>query len=172
MTGALVTARIHTLCEADLPAMLAIERRAYPNPWTEEVFRTCFKAGYSGLALKQGEELLGYGWLSAAAGEAHVLNITVDPDARNQGHGWRLLRRLMDLARWHRVDAVFLEVRVSNGPALTLYRRYGFEDIGTRRGYYPAANGTREDALVMRYTLRSPDADSGGDISAGPAPSR
>lgn len=155
MSGALATARILTLSEDDLPAMLALERRAYPNPWTEDVFRTCFRAGYSGIALKQGDRLLGYGWLSAAADEAHVLNLTVDPDLRNQGHGWRLFRRLMDLARWHRVEAVFLEVRVSNGPALTLYRRYGFEQVGLRRGYYPSEGGGREDALVMRYTLRA-----------------
>jgi ribosomal-protein-alanine N-acetyltransferase len=157
MSTALATARVQTLSEVDLPAMLDIERRAYPYPWTEDVFRTCFKAGYSGLSLKQGERLIGYGWLSVAAGEAHVLNITVDPDARNQGHGWRLFRRLMDLARWHRVEVVFLEVRESNAPALTLYRRYGFEQIGTRRGYYPRAEGGREDALVMRYTLKAPD---------------
>lgn len=151
MTDAGARARIHTIREEDLPAMLALEQRAYPYPWTEDVFRTCFKAGYSGLALKQDQALVGYAWLSAAAGEAHVLNITVDPDARNRGHGWRLFRRLMDLARWHRVEAVFLEVRVGNLPALTLYRRYGFEEIGRRKGYYPALAGGREDALVMRY---------------------
>lgn len=160
MSATPATARIQTLAEADLPAVLTIERRAYSNPWTEEVFRTCFKAGYNGLALKQGDRLLGYGWLSAAAGEAHVLNITVDPDLRNQGHGWRILRRLMDLARWHRVEAVFLEVRISNSPALTLYRRYGFEEVGRRRGYYPSAGGGREDALVMRHVLRAPDPSS------------
>jgi ribosomal-protein-alanine N-acetyltransferase len=160
MTVTPTTARIQTLAEADLPAVLTIERRAYPNPWTEEVFRTCFKSGYNGLALKQGDRLLGYGWLSAAAGEAHVLNITVDPDLRNQGHGWRILRRLMDLARWHRVEAVFLEVRISNAPALTLYRRYGFEEVGRRRGYYPSDGGGREDALVMRHVLKAPDPPS------------
>ncbi|MCU0756587.1 MAG: ribosomal protein S18-alanine N-acetyltransferase [Xanthomonadales bacterium] len=149
--------RIRTLTEDDLPAMLQIERRAYPNPWTEEAFRTCFKAGYSALSLKLGERLIGYGWLTAAAGEAHVLNITVDPELRNQGHGWRLFRRLIDLARWHRVETVFLEVRVSNAPALTLYRRYGFEEIGRRKGYYPTAEGGREDALVMRYALKAPE---------------
>lgn len=153
MTPAAARPTIRTAIEADLPAMLALEQRAYPNPWTEDVFRTCFKAAYSGLSLRQDERLIGYAWLSVAAGEAHVLNITVDPDRRNQGHGWRLFRRLMDLARWHRVECVFLEVRVSNASALTLYRRYGFEEIGRRKGYYPAVGG-REDALVMRYTMK------------------
>lgn len=154
MTPAATRPTIRTVSESDLPAMLALEQRAYPYPWTEDVFRTCFKAAYSGLSLRLGERLIGYAWLSVAAGEAHVLNLTVDPDWRNQGHGWRLLRRLMDLARWHRVETVFLEVRVGNASALTLYRRYGFEEIGRRKGYYPAAGGGREDALVMRYTMK------------------
>ncbi len=157
MNPPVVSPRIGTISEVDVAAMLDIERRSYPNPWTEEVFRTCFKAGYSGLVLKLQDRLVGYGWLTAAAGEAHILNITVDPDLRNQGYGWRLFRRLMDLTRWHRVETVFLEVRVGNSAALKLYRRYGFEEIGRRKGYYPTAEGGREDALVMRYRLKVPE---------------
>lgn len=147
---------IRPLRADDLAAVLAIETRAYDYPWTETVFRDCIKAGYSLWVLDAGDGLIdgliGYGVLSAAAGEAHILNLCVDAQRRGQGHGRRLLNRLIDVARWHRAERVFLEVRPSNTRAIALYHRAGFCEIGNRPNYYPARNG-REDAVVMAREL-------------------
>lgn len=140
--------QVRPMREEDLPAVLAIELRAYPYPWTEGIFRDCIKAGYSLWVLDSHDGLIGYGVLSAAGGEAHILNLCVDPLRQGQGHGRRLLTRLLDLARWHRVERVFLEVRPSNTHAIALYHRSGFCEIGQRPNYYPARWG-REDAVVM-----------------------
>ena len=102
--------------------------------------------------LEAGANLLGYGVLSAAAGEAHILNLCIAPEYQGRGHGRRLLRRMLDLARWHQALQVFLEVRPSNPRAIQLYRDEGFNEIGRRPRYYPARDG-REDALVMAIEL-------------------
>jgi len=99
-----------------------------------------------------GAAVAGYGILSIGAGEAHLLNICIDPAFRGQGLGRHLLGRLMDIARWNGAERLFLEVRPSNPLAKTLYESVGFTDIGRRPRYYPARNG-REDAIVMALEL-------------------
>jgi ribosomal-protein-alanine N-acetyltransferase len=84
--------------------------------------------------------------------EAHLLNLSVASNAHRLGYGWRMLEFMAQLARDHGARNMMLEVRPSNTPAQRLYRRYGFERIGVRRGYYPS-HGGREDALVMRIAL-------------------
>ncbi len=142
--------------QADIDAVAAIENRAYVFPWTPGIFRDCLRAGHQCWVLEAGTQLLGYGVLSAAAGEAHILNICIAPEYQGRGHGRRLLRRLIDLARWHKAQQVFLEVRPSNPAAIALYRDEGFNEIGQRPNYYPAAKG-REDAIVMALELLPPD---------------
>ncbi len=141
--------------QADIEAVAAMEQRAYPFPWSAGIFRDCLRAGHHCWVLETGATLIGYGVLSTGAGEAHILNVCVDPAMQGQGHGRRLLRRLVDLARWHHADQVFLEVRPSNPRAIALYRDEGFNEIGTRPNYYPAAKG-REDAIVMAMALLPP----------------
>lgn len=140
----------------DLAQVAAIEAAAYEFPWTPGIFRDCLNAGYSCWVLAQGTQVLGYGILSVAAGEAHVLNVCVTPAEQGKGHGRRLLHRLIDLARWHGAERVFLEVRPSNTHAIAMYERAGFNEIGRRPNYYPAARG-REDAVVMAMELLPPE---------------
>lgn len=140
----------------DLPAVIAVETRAYEFPWTLPIFRDCLAAGHECWLLARGAELVGYGVLSVAAGEAHVLNVCVAPEAQGQGLGRRLMARLLDLARWHRAERVFLEVRPSNPRAIALYDALGFNEIGRRPNYYPARKG-REDGIVMAIELLAPD---------------
>jgi ribosomal-protein-alanine N-acetyltransferase len=142
--------------QADVEAVAAIEQRAYEFPWTAGVFSDCLRAGHQGWVLDSRGGILGYGVFSCAAGEAHVLNICVAPEHQNHGHGRHILRRLIDLARWHMVDRVFLEVRPSNPKAMALYQNVGFNEIGRRPNYYPAARG-REDAIVMAMELLPPE---------------
>jgi len=97
-------------------------------------------------------QLIGYGVLSIAADEAHVLNICIDPLAQSRGLGRQLLRALVQLAGNRGAQRVFLEVRPSNTPALALYHSEGFNEIGRRPRDYPAAQG-REDAVVMAIEL-------------------
>ena len=142
----------------DLEQVAAIELAAYGYPWTHGIFRDCLRAGYDCIVLAHGIEVVGYGVLSAAAGEAHVLNVCVAPAQQGQGHGTRLMKRLIDLARWHRAERIFLEVRPSNTHAISLYDQLGFNEIGKRPNYYPAKRG-REDAVVMAMELLPPATD-------------
>ncbi|MFP4079325.1 MAG: ribosomal protein S18-alanine N-acetyltransferase [Ectothiorhodospira sp.] len=139
---------------ADLPFVMEVEPRAYPHPWTVGIFRDCLRVGYSCWVLEapQLNELIGYGVMSMAVGECHVLNLTVRPEYQGQGYGRHLLRAFLAKARERGVETAFLEVRPSNAPAVALYRAEGFNEVGIRRGYYPADRG-REDALVMARQL-------------------
>ncbi|WP_313415457.1 ribosomal protein S18-alanine N-acetyltransferase [Stenotrophomonas sp.] len=143
---------LRALRESDLNAVMAIELRGYPFPWTRGIFIDCLRAGYPGLAMERDGLLIGYGVLSIAADEAHVLNICIDPLAQSRGLGRQLLRALVQLAADRGAQRVFLEVRPSNTPALALYHSEGFNEIGRRPRYYPAAQG-REDAVVMAIEL-------------------
>ncbi len=146
-------ARMRAMQDRDVDAVLAIEQRAYAFPWSAGIFRDCLRAGYGCWVLEHDAgHLLGYAILSVAAGEAHILNVCVDPAAQGRGHGRRLVTRLLDLARWHGARRVFLEVRPSNPVAIALYASLGFAEIGRRPRYYPAAGG-REDAVVMGREL-------------------
>lgn len=138
--------------EEDLDTVMEIERRAYPFPWTRGIFRDCLHAGYPGRVMEQAGQLVGYGMLSIAADEAHILNVCVDPAQQSRGHGRVLLRALVRLARERGASRVFLEVRPSNTSAIALYHSEGFNEIGRRPRYYPAHSG-REDALVMAMEL-------------------
>lgn len=142
--------------EDDLAAVMAVERRAYEFPWTPGIFLDCLRAGYSCWLLEHDGEPAGYAVLSVAAGEAHVLNLCVATEHQGLGLGKRLLRRLLDAARWHRAERIFLEVRPSNHGAIALYNGAGFNEIGTRPNYYPTRHG-REDAIVMALELLSPE---------------
>lgn len=137
---------------ADLDAVLAIELQAYPFPWTLGNFRDCLNSGYRCEVVEQGGELVGYSVLASGAGEGHILNCCVDPARQGRGIGRQLMQRLMVSAKEYGIATLFLEVRPSNRRAIDLYEHLGFESIGLRRGYYPAAQG-REDALVMRREL-------------------
>ena len=143
---------LRALRESDLNAVMAIELRGYPFPWTRGIFIDCLRAGYPGLAMERDGLLVDYGVLSIAADEAHVLNICIDPLAQSRGLGRQLLRALVQLAADRGAQRVFLEVRPSNTPALALYHSEGFNEIGRRPRYYPAAQG-REDAVVMAIEL-------------------
>ena len=143
--------RLRTMTHADLPSVMVIERKNYQFPWEEDIFADCFKAGYSCWVCELQDKVLGYSLLSIAVGEAHILNISVDPSEQKQGVGRKMLEHLIEVARG-RAETVFLEVRLTNAAAIALYEGMGFNEIGIRKGYYPAENG-REDAIMLALEL-------------------
>lgn len=142
--------RLQAMRDEDLDEVLAIESVIYTHPWTRGNFGDSLRAGYDCLTWRLQRELVGYFVLMSAAGEAHLLNLSIAARHQRSGHGSALLREALELARRRGARSLFLEVRPSNCAAQALYRRFGFRRVAVRRGYYPAGFG-REDALV--YTL-------------------
>jgi ribosomal-protein-alanine N-acetyltransferase len=139
---------IRPLCQNDLPEVLDIECQGYSFPWSESVFRGCFRPDYRLWALEMCDILSGYAVVAYMAGEAHLLNLCVSAGQRRSGAGRRLLRHLVVESARDGMSQVLLEVRDSNAGAMDLYVSEGFSVIGRRPGYYPGGR-EREDALVM-----------------------
>lgn len=138
----------------DLPEVEAIERDVYEHPWSMGNFIDSLASGYETWVLRDRDgAAAGYFLLMLAPDEVHLLNITVRRAYQGQGIGRLLLDHACRLARSKAATAILLEVRPSNPHALAVYRHVGFHQIGLRKGYYPAANRQREDAIVMRLTL-------------------
>ncbi len=146
--------------------VMPVEAQAYEFPWSRGNFVDSLASGYPAGLLHDGRctalssslgsplgslsgSLLGYYVAMVGVDEWHLLNITVAPAHQGNGHGRFLLDHVMSLCRAQGAAMLWLEVRLSNARARAIYRRYGFSEIGVRRGYYPAAQG-REDAVVMR----------------------
>ncbi len=144
--------RVRPMFDTDIKQVQQIEQRNYQFPWSEGVFHDCFKAGYHCSVLTEEDNILGYGITSMAAGEAHILNVSVHPDVQGQGLGRKLMEHQITQAQSKKSEAVFLEVRPSNPNAIKLYETLGFEQIGLRKDYYPAKEG-REDAIIMKLPL-------------------
>jgi ribosomal-protein-alanine N-acetyltransferase len=144
--------RLAPMRESDLAEVMAIENAIYSHPWTRGNFADSLRASYQCWTWRAGSELVGYFILMVAAGEAHLLNLSVSAAHQRRGHGSALLREAMSLARRRQAESLFLEVRPSNGGAKALYGRFGFRQVAVRPGYYPA-HGGREDALVLTLVL-------------------
>ncbi len=141
------------MLEADIDRILEIERRAYQFPWGAGVFRDCLRMHYiTCVAEDVRQQIHGYALMSHGAGEAHILNLCVDVARQRCGLGRFLLHRLIEQAQKKKLSTVYLEVRPSNEAALALYDSEGFNEIGQRRDYYPAAKG-REDAILLARIL-------------------
>ena len=144
---------------ADLAEVLLIERATYPFPWTEGIFKDCINSDYQCIAITLHDELIAYLIVSVVLDEAHLLNVCVHSQWRQQGLGGAAMSWLFAFLQTKNIEALFLEVRPSNKAASALYRRLGFEEIGLRKDYYPSelihGKKGREDALVMRKSLSS-----------------
>jgi ribosomal-protein-alanine N-acetyltransferase len=140
--------KIRRLTYADLPHVIALERRAFPTPWSLAMFvLELSKASGICLAALRDGELVGHLICSRYDTVWHIMNVAVDPSARRQGVASALLRQLID--KVGEGAQITLEVRPSNDGAIVLYERFGFLSAGRRRRYYQD-NG--EDALVMWRT--------------------
>ena len=144
--------RVRRMEERDIPAIMAIERRAYEFPWTEAIFRDCMRFGNCCRVVELDGEIVAYVVMAVGGGEAHLLNLCTRPELRRRGLGRMMLMEMLELARRLAAEAMFLEVRPSNDAARKLYHEAGFNEISVRRHYYPAKLG-REDALILARQL-------------------
>ncbi|VAW87313.1 Ribosomal-protein-S18p-alanine acetyltransferase [hydrothermal vent metagenome] len=152
MKTLLCSGLVRLMSEQELAEIAAIDARAYPQPWSEQIFRDCLKAKYHCFVFENEDGLLGYGVLSVVMDEAHILNLCILPEKQGQGLGRELINYMIGLSREKKVETVFLEVRISNEIARHLYDRVGFNEVGIRKNYYPAKSG-REDAMVLAMYL-------------------
>ncbi|MCE3264700.1 MAG: rimI [Pseudoduganella sp.] len=140
--------------ESDLDEVVAVEQEVYPHPWSRSNFSDSLAQGYHAWVLRaQDGQLMGYFLVMGIVDEAHLLNVAVARPWQGKGLGRLLVNQAVALSRGLGMESILLEVRPSNVRALEIYQRYGFAEIGRRKGYYPAPNSTREDAIVMRYGL-------------------
>jgi ribosomal-protein-alanine N-acetyltransferase len=148
-----VEARFEPLVPERLDEVLAVEKYAYPHPWTRVNFMDSINSGYQAQLLLGGDELLGYFVAMKGVDEVHLLNITVAPKYQRQGWARVMLDALATWARGQGAQWLWLEVRTSNLRAISVYEGNGFRRVGLRKNYYPAANSKREDAVVMSLRL-------------------
>ena len=147
--------RFRKMSKADLPRILEIEAQGYNYPWKEPIFHDCLNAAHYDCWVSEDTEdkITAYCIVSTAVGEATVLNLCIDPIMRKQGLGRKFMLHVIDTAKAKKAESVFLEVRPSNTAGIALYESMGFNEIGTRPGYYKTENGEREDAIMMAYTI-------------------
>lgn len=144
----------------DIEALAALENRCFAWPWGRMSFEGEF-AGRDGAGLVaraaagDGDEaLIAYLFYRFIADEVHIYRIAVSPEWRRQGVGSRLVDACLQRARRRGVTAALLEVRPSNTEAAAFYRRFGFQVIATRPGYY---TDSREDALILKLDMKEED---------------
>ncbi|MDL9998975.1 ribosomal protein S18-alanine N-acetyltransferase [Variovorax sp. J22P240] len=181
-------ARLEPMTVERVPAVCAIEQTAFTHPWTQANFTDSLAAGYHCQCLvapaadsqaapsqtgvralwsravgrTEDETLIGYFVAMKGVDEVHLLNITVAPAFHGQGWAPLMLEALAGWSRGQNVQWLWLEVRASNARALAVYERNGFRRVGVRKGYYPAHDGRREDAVVMSLRLQESNSAWGG----------
>lgn len=140
------------MSEMDLQHVMVIEESIYEFPWSEGIFQDCLRVGYCCWILEQDDRISGYGIMSVLAEEAHILNLCIKSELQNNGLGKEMLDYLINLAKVYHANVMFLEVRTSNKQAIKIYEKLGFDEVGSRKDYYPAKIG-REDALILAKQL-------------------
>ena len=162
-----MSAALRPLTAADLPAVVAIETTAFPDPWTEGLFLGELSAPSRGwLVAEEHGEIVGYGGVAVfAEGDAHLMNLAVARRRRESGIGRRLLVGLMDEAAGLGGQRITLEVRASNAVAIALYESVGLRSVGVRPHYYESDG---EDAVIMWRDLPQPPLSADAEFASRP----
>lgn len=150
---------LRSMLLTDTPQVAAIERQVEYHPWSERQFQESLDAGQRCTVLVVDENVIGFCVLQPVLDEANLLLMAIDPKYQGQGYGLALLEESLERLGEGCV-MVFLEVRSSNTPAISLYQKVGFHQMGIRKNYYPAdraviASG-KEDAVLMALTRGNP----------------
>ncbi|HOH97043.1 MAG TPA: ribosomal protein S18-alanine N-acetyltransferase [Candidatus Cloacimonadota bacterium] len=139
---------LRKLSLGDMPEIVRIESRAFTDPWPAEAFTGLSEE--SSWILELGGILIGYILYHFIIDEAVILNFAIDPDYTGRGNGAYLLNNSMNELAAKGCRKFFLDVRMSNAQAISLYHKSGFTELGIRKGYYKSPP---EDALVMGRVL-------------------
>jgi len=137
---------------ADIPYVRAIEREGYDFPWSDSLFEQAVKSTKYCVVALEHETIVGYAILSYVVGEAELINICIAPSAQGKGYAKALLEHVIDHATQKDNQDMYLEVRVTNAPAIHIYEQAGFNEIGRRKNYYATKAG-KEDAILMALPL-------------------
>ena len=148
--------QFETMQPQHLDAVSALDQQARAYPWQRQHFADCLSCGYPAQVLMNENHVLGYFVVMKGFEEAHLLNMAVAPEHQRQGYARIMLNTLTLWADGQNAQWLWLEVRASNTRALNIYTTHGFRCVGSRPGYYPCANGLREDASVMNLSLCHP----------------
>lgn len=164
--GAELRPSLRAMTRQDIDAVMALETAVYAFPWTRGNFVDSLVAGHMADVLREGAQarLIGYFVALPGVEEMHLLNITIAPACQRQGHCRRLLDELVERCRRRGAHRLWLETRESNLGARAAYARLGFAQEGVRPGYYPAAGGQRESAVLMSLRI---DAQARPDDALG-----
>jgi len=149
--------KVEEMTPDDLKEVLEIEQLSFPAPWSKNFFLRELHSNLSKIILVKSDafekrRVLGYICIWLASGEVHILNLACHPNFRRCGIATSLLEHSLFFSFKRGVGKAFLDVRGSNKEALALYKKYGFKQIGIRKGYY---SDTREDAVVMVLEMES-----------------
>ncbi len=136
----------------DISAVIQLENEVYQFPWTDRIFKDCIRVGYDCWLAHLGTTVVAHAVISIAAGESHILNLSVTRNHQGKGIGKQFIQFLLNIARNKRAQIMMLEVRPSNIRAINCYSSAGFNEIGCRKDYYPAPNG-KEDALLFAIQI-------------------
>lgn len=141
---------IRPLNRGDIKQVVEIERVSFRDPWKEDAFYSELhnREISKFLVIELNGKIVGYGGMWIVEDEAHLVNLAIHPDHRRCGLGRRLLMALFDMAKKRGVERITLEVRASNTAAQAFYKKFGFQEIAIRKGYY---RDTHEDAVVMWF---------------------
>lgn len=141
---------IRSMTIDDLPAVMEIERACFTSPWSEDGFLGELEGYFSHcVVLINDDAILGFALWRVVFEQAHLFNIAVMPEHRNEGLGTALLEHVLHHSKESGATTIFLEVRITNTTAKSLYMKYGFLPMGLRPRYYEDG----EDALVMEKDL-------------------
>ena len=146
---------------SDIDRVMKVERDVYDFPWTERIFSDCIRVGYLCWLALHDQDVVGHAIISVVAGEGHMLNLSIARAHQRRGYGRQFIDFLLSEARARNAQTMLLEVRPSNIAAINCYNSAGFNEIGSRKGYYPAPDG-REDALLFAKQLASSSESASG----------
>lgn len=143
------------MSETDIEVSRDIEINSNPVPWTDKNFLDCLRKDYYCLVQEVDQKFSGFAIQTISLDQSHLLNIGIKEKFRNKGLGQELLEQIVHASKSMGCKKIFLEVRVSNIPAIELYNKTGFKRVSIRKNYYRLPDG-REDALVMSKRLKKP----------------
>ena len=144
-----LTSQLREMQQADISEITLIEKKVFPDPWSESLFYDCLRLGYTCRVLGNDSMIQAYGIIVIENTESHILNLCVRSELRQKGFGRMMLGHLLDLACTNKTNTVLLEVNTTNLAAIQLYKSAGFHQAGILNGYYSQSD-KGGNAIVMK----------------------